>query len=231
MESLPADLYLFGEPRIRAGDTMRPVPDGAKRLVAYLALGGGRVTRRQAAGVLWPAGNDLRATGNLRSALWRLRAAGLDPIGADKEWVWLRPGLTVDTNLMTRWADDLRRGVSTDTDELFWPHCRDGLLPGWNDNWVGPHRERLRQRLLHAMETLARRLLAGGDPGRAGTVARRVIDAEPLRESTYRILAEALQHSGRTTEARHTYAVFRNAAGARFGPAAGSSIRRLFAQP
>jgi DNA-binding SARP family transcriptional activator len=43
-----------------------------------------RVERRHVAGILWPLGHDSRAAGNLGSALWRLRGAGIDILQTDK---------------------------------------------------------------------------------------------------------------------------------------------------
>ena len=45
------------------------VPEGSKRLLAFVALHSGRVHRWQTAGTLWPDGSDERAAGNLRSAV------------------------------------------------------------------------------------------------------------------------------------------------------------------
>src|SRR4051812_38052758 len=97
-------LCLFAEPCLAIAGELRPLPDGGKRLVAYAALHGGRVERRQVAGALWPVGDDVRAVGNLRSALWRLRAAGLEVLDADKRQVWVRAGIEVDADLVSRWA-------------------------------------------------------------------------------------------------------------------------------
>ncbi|TYB64812.1 hypothetical protein FXF51_20380 [Nonomuraea sp. PA05] len=223
----PPRICLFEEPCLVAGGQRRTLPDGARRLVAFTAVHGGRVERRHAAGVLWPVGDDLRAAGNLRSALWRLRAAGIDVLDADKRLIWIRDGVVVDAVLVARWTACLTAGgaMPAGTDEAYWRHSRGGLLPGWSEAWVRPHRERLRQRVLHAMESLARRLVAEGDAVRATAVARQVCAAEPLRESTHRILAEALRRAGRPVEARAAYAAFRSAAARRFGPAAGATIR------
>jgi DNA-binding SARP family transcriptional activator len=228
----PPGLCLFGEPCLVAGGRRRPLPDGARRLVAFTALHGGRVERRHAAGVLWPVGDDLRAAGNLRSALWRLRASGVDVLDADKRLIRIRDGVVVDADLAVQWTARVTAGVALPpgTDEAFWRHCRGGLLPGWTEFWVGPHRERLRQRVLHAMEALARRMLADGDPARAVAVARRVCAVEPLRESTHRILAEALRCGGRSAEANAAYAAFRSSAARRFGPGAGATIRAALAE-
>jgi DNA-binding SARP family transcriptional activator len=204
---VPTTLLLFGEPRLAlgetdgeicgeigggiGGETDREIPEGGKRLVAYAALRRGRLDRRHAAGTLWPACDDVRAAGNLRSALWRLRAAGLTVLEADKRQVWLHAEVTVDADQVATWALRLiGGGPASERDEATWRRSRPGLLPGWPDEWVGPHRERLRQRVLHAMEARARALLAAGDLPRALVAARLLAAAEPQRASAQRLLAE-----------------------------------------
>jgi DNA-binding SARP family transcriptional activator len=211
-------LLLFGEPRLAFGEADGPggreLPAGGKRLIAYAALHRGHLDRRHAAGALWPACDDVRAAGNLRSALWRLREAGLTVLEADKRQVWLHPGVTVDADQVAVWALRLiDGGPASDRDEATWQRSRPGLLPGWPDEWVGPHRERLRQRVLHAMEARARTLLAAGDPGRAVTAARLLAAAEPLRATAHRILAESLRAAGQSGAARTVEVRFRTRAG------------------
>ena len=53
------------------GSTQDELPQGVRRLVAYLALSG-RPVRAAVAGHLWPDVCEERALGSLRSALWRL---------------------------------------------------------------------------------------------------------------------------------------------------------------
>jgi DNA-binding SARP family transcriptional activator len=192
---VPTTLLLFGEPRLAYGETEgeidREIPEGGKRLVAYAALHRGRLDRRHAAGTLWPACDEMRAAGNLRSALWRLRAAGLPVLEADKRQVWLNPDVTVDADQVAAWALRLiAGGPASERDEATWHRSRPGLLPGWPDDWVDPHRERLRQRVLHAMEFRARALLAAGDVRRALAAARLLVAAEPQRTTAQRLLAE-----------------------------------------
>ncbi len=66
-------LYLLDGPYAVVDEMRRELPESSKRLAVFVALTGGRVDRRTAASVLWPDGNDVRAAGNLRSALWRMR--------------------------------------------------------------------------------------------------------------------------------------------------------------
>src|SRR5690242_18053027 len=73
-----------------------PIPEGCQRLVVFLAMHGGRVDRRYTASSLWPVGNDERAAGNLRSALWRLNRAQVAILVSDKRSVGLRAEVLID---------------------------------------------------------------------------------------------------------------------------------------
>ncbi|WP_250033700.1 hypothetical protein [Paractinoplanes maris] len=114
------------------------VPEGSKRLLVIVALHRGRIERRCAAGALWPIGDDLRASGNLRSALWRLKAAGIDLLAADKWSLKLRDDVAVDVHLLNDWATRLIRDIPTVEDLAILPSAPDALdlLPGWYDDWV-----------------------------------------------------------------------------------------------
>ena len=90
----------------------------------------------------------------------------------------------------------------------FHPEAVD-LLPGWDDEWVVFARERLRQHLLHAMESLARRLLSRCLFAAAIEVAITAVGAEPLRESAQRTLIEAYVAEGNLVEARRVYVAYK----------------------
>jgi DNA-binding SARP family transcriptional activator len=70
-------------------------------------------------------------------------------------------------------------------------------------------RERIRQRMLHALEALSRALTARGRHAEAVEAAMTVVSAEPLRESAQRVLVEAHVAEGNWVEARRTYGAFR----------------------
>jgi DNA-binding SARP family transcriptional activator len=82
------------------------------------------------------------------------------------------------------------------------------LLPGWYDDWVIIERERIRQRVLHAMEALCRQLTLSARYDEALAVARAAIAAEPLRESAQRVLLETLLATGCPSEAWEAYTAF-----------------------
>jgi DNA-binding SARP family transcriptional activator len=210
IEGGSATLCLLGGPFLVKNGQRQEIPEGSRRLLVFVTLNGGEVNRRHAAGVLWPYGDDDRAAGNLRSALWRLRGAGIDVLHADKCTLHLDPDLSVDIIQLSGWATRVIDG-SADAFELEPPHLSPealDLLPGWYDEWVIFERERLRQRLLHAMECLARRLIAGRQFADAVEVAMSAVNVEPLRESAQRVLIETHLAEGNYVEARRVYVAY-----------------------
>lgn len=204
-------LRLFEGPVVRVQHGDVEVPEGSKRLLVFVALRRGRVDRRHAAGSLWPFGGDDRAAGNLRSALWRLKRAGIDVMCADKHSLWIHGDASVDVDVVDGWACRLLNGQQTPADlavSFAGLDCLD-LLPGWYDDWVLIERERVRQRLLHAMEALCRCLVREGRLGEAVDVALNVVSAEPLRESGHRVLLEAHLAEGNRDEARRSFNAYR----------------------
>jgi DNA-binding SARP family transcriptional activator len=69
-------------------------------------------------------------------------------------------------------------------------------------------RERLRQRILHALEALSERLAAAGRFADAIEAALLATGAEPLRESAQRALIKVHIAEGNLTEARRTYRAY-----------------------
>ena len=203
---------LLGGPYVTAGSRRQEVPEGSKQLLAFVALRRRRVDRRHAAGTLWSGVDEERAAGNLRSALWRLRRTGIDVLLADKWSLALRPDVLVDVHLMDQWANRLIGGTASAADLAVSPSWADvlELLPGWYDDWVLVERERLRQRVLHALEELSRRLASAGRFADALEAAIVAIGAEPLRESAQRVLIEAHVAEGNLSEARHIWREYRD---------------------
>jgi DNA-binding SARP family transcriptional activator len=207
-------ILLFGEPRILCGGEQLKVPEGSKRLLAFVALSAGRVDRRQVAGTLWPLGSDQHAAGSLRSALWRLKSAGIDVLESDKCTLSLRGKTIVDVSIVCEWASRLVSGCATH-DDLFVANWRGDtldMLPACYDEWLIFERERIRQRLLHALEALSRRLVACGRPADAVDTAIWAVSADPVRESANRILIEAHLAEGNLVEASRAYQRYRDIA-------------------
>jgi len=203
-------VHLLGGPYVTVGTASREVPEGSKQLLAFVALRGRRVERRLVAGTLWPLGDDERAAGNLRSALWRLRRAGINVVVADKWSLALSAEVMVDLHVIERWASRLIEGRGNEHDLVIPRSVADALdlLPGFYDDWVLTERERARQRILHALEALSERLAAVGRFADAIEAALLAISAEPLRESAQRALIKAHIAEGNLTEACRSYRAY-----------------------
>lgn len=207
-----AVVHLFSGPYVTLGIERWEVPEGSKQLLAFVALRRRRVERRQAAGALWPCGDEERAAGNLRSALWRLRRAGINVLSADKWSLALCGEVLVDLHLTEQWATRLIEGKANERDLVICPPVADALdlLPGFYDDWVLMERERIRQRILHALEALSQILAAAGRFADAIEAAMLATSAEPLRESAQRALIKAHIAEGNLTEARRSYRVYQD---------------------
>jgi DNA-binding SARP family transcriptional activator len=195
-------LNLFGGPSVTVGGCRREIPEGSKRLLVLVALRRRRVERRHAAGLLWPVGSDERAAGNLRSALWRLRGAGIELLVVDRCSLRLRDDVAVDVEAVSDWALRLTAGTAVPDDLTLRPSWSDALdlLPGWYDDWALVERERLRQRVLHGLDALCHRLVEVGRFGEAVEVGMAAVAVEPLRESAQRALLLAHLAEGNTVE-------------------------------
>jgi DNA-binding SARP family transcriptional activator len=207
-----ARIHLFGGPYVRIDGVAHQVPEGSKRLLAFLALRQRRVERRYVAGVLWPVGGDNRAAGNLRSALWRLRGAGIDIIECDKWSLQLAEDVRVDVIEISEWADRLISGQAVSDDLTIIPARVDTLelLPGWYDDWTTLERERLRQRVLHALEALSREFRRRERHAEAVEAALAAVNSEPLRESAQRVLVEAYLGERNWVEAERAFISYRD---------------------
>ena len=206
------NVQLIGGPYLVERGRIITVPEGSKRLLAFVAFRCGRLERRHVAGVLWPECNDDRAAGNLRSSLWRLRGAGIDVIDCDKWSLRLREDVSVDVSRVREWADRVIGGRSReeDLDSSALPAEVLDLLPGWTEDWVVVERERLRQRLIHALEALSHELSSCGRHADAVESALIAAGAEPLRESAQRALVEAHLREGNWIEANRAVRAYRH---------------------
>jgi DNA-binding SARP family transcriptional activator len=224
-------VHLLGRPYVSQGATTCTVGDGGLRLLAFLAINCGEHERRYVASRLWPDVDDLRGAGNLRSALWRLNAVGLGLVVADKSCVGLRESAQVDVHLLADWAARLITGARSPADLVVLPWTFGALemLPGWDDDWVTFERERLRQRLLHAIECMSRELVGAGRTAEAVEAALIAVCADPLRESAQRVLIEAHLAEGNRYEAATCFREHRRLIGRELGVEPSAALASLVA--
>ncbi len=183
------------------GDQEVTLQIGCQRLIALLALVGVK-SRSYIAGTLWPDVKEAQASGSLRSTVWRVQRLAPNLIQAHGPVLIVDPKTRVD---VASFIDDVRqlltRPAEVDLDHQLTQAMWNDLLPGWYDDWVLVERERLHQLQLHALETLALQLSAGGQHGHALDTALVAVRAEPLRESAHRVVAQVHLLEGNRLEA------------------------------
>lgn len=175
------EITLIGDFAVKGATGKQAVPRSGRQVLAAVALEGA-MPRALAAGLLWPDKCERRALANLRSALWRLRSAGIDALDeSDTAVLRLRPEVSVDLDeaLGRSWA-------AGDIDRL-----RRDVLDGWHESWLTWHQVRWRQVRLHALDRLCQVHLDNGESHQAAALATEVLVAEPARETTARLLAAA----------------------------------------
>jgi len=214
----PSDGPEPDEPRIRlcllegfdlvCDDDHIRIDPSAQRLIAFLAIHERSLPRAYVAGRLWPEASERRAAGNLRSALWRLRAQRCDVVEAVDQ----RLGIGLTVNVDVRRAAAVARALCADDqtlptavlDELV---LTGELLPGWYDDWLIIERERQRQIRLHALEALCERQAGLGRFAQAILAGLAAVRDDPLRESAHRALIRAHLAEGNPGEALRQYRI------------------------
>ena len=215
---------------LRVGDTSIPLAPGSQRLLAFVAVREGRASKEAVFATLWPESDRRRASGNLRSVLWRLPEHVRDAVEVGPSDVRLDPQVGCDVRAFVGLARRLIRGsLPGDTVDLRTLHH--DLLPTWYDDWVLLERERLRQLRMHALESLAAALSDCGRFGEAIDAALLAVAAEPLRESAHRRLVEAHVAEGNRSEAIRHFEHYRELLADELGVEPSPGLRQLAYEP
>jgi DNA-binding SARP family transcriptional activator len=224
-------LTLLGGFGLHVGRDTVPLAPSPQRLLALLALRGSALGRGRVAGLLWGDSTEARASGSLRSALWKLRMAGLGVVEARGDSLVLSPDVVVDIQHVTNLARAVVTGhVSEETVALLEPRFSSELLPGWPDEWLLGDRERHRQLCLHALESLCEHLTTTGRYGAAALAGLTAVDREPLRESAHRALMKVHLAEGNAGEAIRRYQQYRAIAARDLGVEPSSMMRSLLSE-
>ncbi len=204
----PATLQLFGWWELRLGDESVTVGRREQRLLALLALGGRR-SRVQIAGTLWPDSTERRAMTSLRSAVWHTREVTDGVLAAQQSTLGLAPHVRVDVTEVVACATQVTGSQDWRfTDALDALEAKD-LLPGWYDDWVLFERERIEHVRFRALEAMAVGCLQTGRPDEAALASRAALQIEPLHEGANLLLMRACLASGSTVEAVRHYKAYR----------------------
>ncbi|RME60888.1 MAG: hypothetical protein D6790_08625 [Caldilineae bacterium] len=197
-------IFLFGGLRVFLGETpLPPFPTQKSRaLFVYLLLNRDQVhTRSRLAGLFWGDSPEIRARRSLNTALWRLRRIVPSAlILTDADAIRLNPDLpywldvaAFEALLATPYTPTPRRMEALErATELY----RDGLLPGWYEDWVLIEAERLR--LLHwqALRELMDLYEQSAALDRSLHCGLRLLAADPLHEETHRRVMDLYARCG-----------------------------------
>ena len=156
-EGAPAPrISLLGGFELRLQQDAVELPPSAQRLLSFLALKRGTLTRGYIAGNLWADSDEVQASSSLRSTLWRLRERA-QLIEKTNTHMALASWVKTDVDEMTHVSRRLVEGdAPPDAGEVFGLIHSGELLPGWYDDWLIVEREQVRQRRLHMLEVACR---------------------------------------------------------------------------
>ena len=210
---------LLGGLRIeRDGAAVELGPQRARGLVAYLLVHRDRPhPRARLAYVLWPESNEAQARTNLRKTLHQVRrslpeAEGL--VVLDAQALTWRPEaeFELDVARFDEAVERAQRAEAAGELDLEREHLeaaanlyRGDLLPELYDDWLETERERLHQRFGHVLERLVDVLWLQRDDRAAVDYAQRLVQHDPLVESSYRQLMRLHARSGERAKALHVY--------------------------
>lgn len=212
-----ARLTLFAEFQLDVANTVVTLPHSVERVLAFLGVTRGVVTRQHVATRLWPEVDSRRANGDLRSALWRLRRV-TGAIHDGNRRLALAPQVSVDVTEMAGLSASLIASPETRhvtrLPELVGAHT---ILPGWDEEWLVVERERYRLARLRALEHAAEWLLARGRLTEALDAALASVETEPYRESAHRLSVRIHIAEGNLAEAVRVYLAYREMLAADLG--------------
>jgi DNA-binding SARP family transcriptional activator len=196
----PLTLSLFGPFEVKVNGA--PLPRLRSRkghwLLALLTLRFGcEVERAWLAGTLWPDSSEPQAMHSLRVCLADLRQA----LGPEAGRLHAPTPHTLSLNLAGVEADvvafdaAIARGDLPSIEQAVELY-RGPLLEGCEEEWAFQERQSREQAYLTALETLAARALAEGEPGTAERHLGRAVAVDPLRETAQRSRMQALAAGG-----------------------------------
>ncbi|MBI4915089.1 MAG: AAA family ATPase [Acidobacteria bacterium] len=194
-----------------------------RALLAYLALKRGRMlSRDQLAGLLWPEASNEAARRNIRQALYNLNSVlagtgGSSPILVEAASVTLDrgPQLWVDVEAFKKVLGQGRVPVATVATHALSQAAslyRGDLLAGFFvsdspefESWMTGEQELLRRLALEALDALAERSLARGEPALGIPYARRLVAMDQFAERSHRLLMSLLAMAGERAAALAHY--------------------------
>jgi DNA-binding SARP family transcriptional activator len=206
-------LHLLGAFRLECGaQEIRFQRRKTASLLAYLALQPDRHTRDELAALFWGDYPDSEARRSLRVALSGLRSAlGNEIIIVDGDTVQANPTfpLCCDAIAFQSYAARFLAEAPFDVAASFIDLYNGDLLPGFDDEWIPPLRERLRSLYLEALLHTTQQMRSHSDYEHAIELARRVLASEPSNERAHQHLLFCHMALGDRAAALHQYEICR----------------------
>jgi TolB-like protein len=214
MDKLPGAkfrLSLLGRVQLEGPDGPVDLPNKKLAgLLAYLACSAPNPQpRERVSALLWGSHFDAQAKQNLRQALFRLRKIlGQDALQSDGEVVSLSAAaVACDVVQFEALIREGSREALAAAGDLYRGRFIDDVTISeeeWND-WLTNERERLQDRALAALVSLAQQELAAGRAEHALQAAQRAVGLNNMREDAHRLIVQALSATGRKAEALKHY--------------------------
>jgi DNA-binding SARP family transcriptional activator len=150
---------------------------------------------------LWPDTTEVKASANLRTALWRVQADTQQKVlDVTPSQVALQPSVWVDVHVVGAAARNHRRFGTVPSPDLL-DMLGGELLPGLSAPWLDLERERLRIELAHLYEVLGRHAVEAGDGHLAVLASLAAIRCDPYRETSNELLVQAHLVEGNRSDA------------------------------
>ena len=194
---------------LRGGESIE-LPLNVQRLVIFLSLQAHPLHRAHVAGTLWPETSDHRASGNLRSALWRLNQLGCELVHARGSTLRLDSHVRVDLHESSAQARQVLMDDESDLDELEDSLFFSDLLPDRYEDWLMSERDRFHELRLRALERICERLTARGAYARAIEAGLMAVAGDPLRESAQRALVKVHLAEGNVAGGIRQFQLYRS---------------------
>ena len=196
------EVGLIGHFRVVSAGRHYELAHSPARLLALLCLRSGDVGREWLAGQLWDDASTATALRRLRSTMSRLHHSIPGVLRRGRDTVGLSTAVRVDLGEARDRAHRLVDGRAERTATLWSPEpFLDDLLVDWYDEWIDADRNEFRNLRIHALEEIARHLIATEQFATAIELCLVVLRTEPFRETTHALIVQSHLAEGNRTEA------------------------------
>lgn len=231
MGSQSLRIEVLGAFRVTCDRRTLALSSPGEHVLALLALARGPVNRERLAGTLWPEVDRARSQARLRSTLWRLGSDRWAILEMRGKTLRLAPSCRVDLYE----AEDIAQVLSSSSPTGRRPeHLLDlfgrDLLSDWYEPWLDIERDMYRQTRVHALESLARVLIADGELYLAIRACLEAIRCEPFRDTSHLLLVEAYRAEGNDGAALNHIRHYKETLWDELRVAPGSSLAHLEAE-